>query len=201
MFRHKESALTISVRDALRTRGDQAKEVILSELMQMIQKSVWTPVRTESLTEKERSGIIRSSMFLKEKFLANGEFEKLKARLVADGNMQDRTLYEDLSAPKASTCSVFGVLAIAAKQGRCTAVIDIGGAFLQAKMTGEVAVYMRLDRLMTAMLTQLDASYESYVDKKGRLTVRLDRALYGCVESASLWYEHLAGTLTALGYV
>ena len=70
-----------------------------------------------------------------------------------------------------------------------------------AEMIGEVPVFMRLDRLMTAMLTQLDPSYKSYVDKKGCLTVRLDRALYGCVESASLWYEHLAGMLTSLSYV
>ena len=118
MFRHKEAALTISVRDALRTRGDSAKVVIMSELKQMIQKAVWTPILANTLTEKQRLGVIRSSMFLKEKFLANGDFEKLKARLVAGGDMQDRALYEDLSAPTASTCSVFTVLAIAAREQR-----------------------------------------------------------------------------------
>ena len=83
IFRRKESALNISVRDALRTRGDGAKEVILAELNQMIQKSVWTPIHPKTLSEEERSKIIRSSMFLKEKYLANGDFENLKARLVA----------------------------------------------------------------------------------------------------------------------
>ena len=120
IFRGREAALTISVRDALRTRGDTARNVILEELNQMIKKSVWTPVYKQSLTTEERSKIIRSSMFLKEKFLASGEFDKLKARLVAGGNMQDRELYEDLSAPTASTCSVFAVLAIAAREERVT---------------------------------------------------------------------------------
>ena len=103
-------------------------------------------------------------MFLKEMFLANGDFEKLKARLVAGGDMQDRALYEDLSAPTASTCSVFTVLAIAAREQRHTAVIDIGGAFLHAEMTGDVPVFMRLDTLMTRMLVELDGSYAKYTD-------------------------------------
>jgi 3-deoxy-D-manno-octulosonate 8-phosphate phosphatase KdsC-like HAD superfamily phosphatase len=30
--------------------------------------------------------------------------------------------------------------------------------------------------------------------------VALNRALYGCVESAALWYENLRDTMTSLGY-
>jgi hypothetical protein len=45
--------------------------------------------------------------------------------------------------------------------GRSTAVIDIGGAFLHAEMTEDVPAFIRLDLLMTAMMTQLDASDES----------------------------------------
>jgi hypothetical protein len=33
-------------------------------------------------------------MFLKEKYLASGEFDKLKARLVAGGNQQDKDMYD-----------------------------------------------------------------------------------------------------------
>jgi hypothetical protein len=36
--------------------------------------------------------------FLKEKFLPTGEFKKLKARLVAGVNQQDKELYENQSA-------------------------------------------------------------------------------------------------------
>ena len=61
----------------------------------MLTKKVWTPVDVKSLTYEERERIIRSSMFLKDKFLASGEFEKLKARLVAGGDQQDKSLYDD----------------------------------------------------------------------------------------------------------
>jgi hypothetical protein len=77
------SVYNITVREAIRTRGEEAERVIMKELNQMITKRVWTPIDGKRFTAEERSRVIRSSMFLKEKYLASGEFEKLKARLVA----------------------------------------------------------------------------------------------------------------------
>jgi Reverse transcriptase (RNA-dependent DNA polymerase) len=139
-------------------------------------------------------------MFLKEKYLASGEFEKLKARLVAGGDQQEKDMYDDLSAPTVSTSSVFTVLSIAAHEGRKAAVVDIGGAFLNAEMKTGVPVPMRLDRTMSDLLVRLQPSYKKYQDGKGCIVVLLNRALYGCVESAVLWYENLRDTMTGLGY-
>jgi Reverse transcriptase (RNA-dependent DNA polymerase) len=194
------SVYNITVREAIRTRGEEAERVIMKELNQMITKRVWTPIDGKRLTAEERSRVIRSSMFLKEKYLASGEFEKLKARLVAGGDQQDKLMYDDLSAPTVSTSSVFSILSIAAHKGRKAAVVDIGGAFLNAEMKTGVAVHKRLDRTMSELVTRLQPSYEKYQDGKGCIIVRLDRALYGCVESAALWYENLRDTMTALGY-
>jgi Reverse transcriptase (RNA-dependent DNA polymerase) len=139
-------------------------------------------------------------MFFKEKYLASGEFEKLKARLVAGGNQQDKDLYDDLSAPTVSTSSVFTILSIAAHEARKAAVVYTGGAFLNAEMKTGVAVHMRLDNAMSDLLVRLQPSYKRYQDVKGCIVVRLDRALNGCVESAALWYENLRDTMTTLGY-
>ena len=166
----------------------------------MITKRVWTPVHIDGLHAEERKSIIRSSMFIKEKYDAEGSFEKLKARLVAGGNQQDKSLYDDLAAPTVSTSSVFTVLSIAAAEGRKIATLDIGGAFLNASMETGVQVHMRLDKTMTKMLTSIEESYKPYVDDRGSLVVRLDKALYGCVESAALWHEHLSQTLAHMGY-
>ena len=140
-------------------------------------------------------------MFLKENFLASGEFEKLKARLVAGGDQQDRDMYDDLSAPTVGTSSVFTLLSIAAYEGRCITVIDISGVFLNADMTTGLTVHMRLDRNMTNMLIKLAPEYAEYMDIKGCVVVRLEKSLYGCVESAALWYENLRNSLPELGYV
>ena len=82
-------------------------------------------------------------MFLKEKF--TGIFEKMKARLVAGGDQQDKALYEDLSA--VSTSFVFAVAAIAAAEGR------------KASMDSRVIVDMRSDPLMSTILRELSSDY------------------------------------------
>ena len=144
-------------------------------------------------TVKEKTNLID--------FSRNGTEDMVMNISVRDGGrQQDREMYDDLSAPTVSTSSVFSILAVAAHEGRHIAVTDIGGAFLHADMTTGVNVYMRLDRVMTDMLVSAERKYKPYVDDKGCLIVKLDKALYGCVESAALWYEHLAGTLKSLGY-
>jgi Reverse transcriptase (RNA-dependent DNA polymerase) len=62
-----------------------------------------------------------------------------------------------------------------------------------------VDVHMRLDRTMSELMTRLKPSYSKYMDSKGCVTVLLDRALYGCVESAALWYDNLRDTMSSLG--
>ena len=173
--------------------------MIMKELGQMINKKVWTPIDGKNLTAEERRSIIRSSMFLKEKYLASVEFEKLKARLVAGGDQQDKDMYDDLSAPTVSTSSMFTILSIAAYEGTKAAVVDIGGAFLNAEMKTGVALHMRLDRAMSDLLIRLQPSYKKFQDAKGCIVVLLNRALYGWVESAALWYDNLRETMTSLG--
>ena len=198
----KEFTLTIPVKKALAQYGDKATTVINSELSQMIDKSVWTPKLWKQLTAEERKRVIRSSMFLKEKFFSTGEFEKLKARLVAGGHMQDKSLYEDLSSPTAQTSHVFAVAAIAAAEEREVVTLDIGGAYLNASLkdTG-IKVHMKLDKVMSGMLVLLKPEYKEFIQADGTMIVLLDKALYGCVESAMLWYNNLRSTLLGLGYV
>lgn len=142
-------------------------------------------------------------MFLKDKYLSHGEFEKFKARLVAGGHMQDRSLYDDLSSPTAATSSVFAVAAIAAAEGREVMTIDVPGAFLHADMppvNGE-RIQMRLDPLLSRILTELDAEYTEFIQPDGSIIVELHKALYGCVESARLWYDTITRYLTSINFI
>ena len=76
---------------------------------------------------------------------------------------------------------------------------DVGSAYLHADMPGEVV--MELDPITTAILTKLDPTFSPFVDEDGKVLVRLNKALYGCVESAKAWYRHLKRSLEKLGYV
>lgn len=195
-----ETAMIMTVKAALRDRPIEATSVMKDELRQMRIKKVWHGVKREDLSMQQYRAIIRSSMFLKDKYLASGTFEKFKVRLVAGGNQQDKSLYENLSSPTAALTSVFTTVGIAAHEGRERVVIDIGGAFLHADMapTG-IDVHMRLNKVMTQMLVEIDGSNKEFVDRDGSMIVRLDKALYGCVEASNLWYNDLRDKLTANG--
>ena len=60
---------------------------------------------------------------------------------------------------------------------------------------------MRVDRVISGLITRLRPEYSTYLDHRGSIVVRLQRALYGCVESAALWHDHLSATLGELGYI
>jgi len=144
---------------------------------------------------------LRSSMFLKEKYDGLGRFEKLKGRLVADGRMQDKSLYSDKISPTASIESIFTELTLAVMKGKYKAKVDIGGAYLNAYIEDGDHIFMELSQELTSVLIELFPSLSKYVDKSGRLLVRILKALYGLVQSAALWYKALTGFLKSLGFV
>ncbi len=138
---------------------------------------------------------------MKDKYFASGAFEKFKARLVAGGDQQDKVMYEDLSAPTAATANVFAMAALAAREKRVVATVGIGGAYLNASMEeSRVIVHMRLDKVMTDILVKIDPKFEKFVAEDGSSVVQLDKALYGCVEAAHLWYLMLREKLEAYGF-
>ena len=195
-------AMKVSVKAAIRERGEEARGVIEDELRQIVNKKVWHGIHRRKLPMRQRRAILRSTIFLKDKYHANGDFEKYKARLVAGGDQQDKELYEDLSSPTVATSSVLTISAIAAAEGRKVMVIDIGGAFLNSDISSTgVLVHMRLDKLMTSILVEIDPSFSIFVEEDGSSYVQLDKALYGTVEAAKLWYDQLRIKLEAYGFV
>ena len=183
--------------------GLEADASITDELQNMLDKKVWHGVLRSSLSKRERKRIIRCSIFLKEKYSPEGVRQRLKARLVAGGHQQDRSLYsqEDITSPTVSINALFCILDIAAKERRHILSFDIGAAYLHAELTG-VDVYMELDALTSALLVKmLPDEYSQFIDENGKILVKLDKSLYGLVESAKNWYTHIKSFLISLGYI
>jgi hypothetical protein len=187
----------ITLKRSLREKLRPTMLAAYNEIYQIVQKNSWEPALIPKVDHRK---IIMSMMFMKEKFSPTGVFEKLKARLVAGGHMQDRSVYEtdNISSPTVSTAAVFTIAAIAAREGRKVLTIDIGGAYLHADIVNDV--YMKLDKVCTTILCDIDPSYEKYVLPDGTCNVKLKKALYGCVESARLWYNRISEFLIKLGY-
>jgi hypothetical protein len=189
----------ISIKNALKQHPEDALSSIIDELLQMLGEGVWKPKMYHELSREQSRKRIRSFMFLKEKFLPNGAYQRLKARLVAGGDGQDRTAYSSVSSPTISLTSLFIIATIAAKEARHVRTIDFVGAYLNAFLEEEV--FMVLDPVISAILSNIDPSYADYIDAKQCITVKLEKALYGCIESALLWYEHLSNSLLSLGFI
>ena len=90
-------------------------------------------------------------------------------------------------SPTVSTAAVLVTMAIAAHERRHVMAMDVETAYLNARMIEDKPVFMRIWPLVRAILGQLDAKFEKYLDRKGSVIVKLDKALYGCVETAVLW--------------
>ena len=56
-----------------------------------------------------------------------------------------------------------------------------------------------MDKDTTAMLIKLRPDFAPLV-RSGKLLVRLKKALYGCVQSAKLWYDRFKTFLCSIGF-
>tara|TARA_B100002003_G_C14152859_1_gene554651 strand:- start:307 stop:5016 length:4710 start_codon:yes stop_codon:yes gene_type:complete len=190
----------LSLKKGLDIYNNDAKSSMRKEIQQLVEKDVW-----KVLTLKERKKIfykeiIRSSMFYKEKFDSVGNFIKLKCRLVAGGNEQDPTVYTNNSSPTVSMEAVNMVLAIAASKDQYIYAVDVEGAYLEASIE-EDNVYMMLQKEVVSEYVNMYPNEKIHVDDKGKLLVKLKKALYGCKQSSKLWYNKLKSTLEQIEFV
>ena len=60
---------------------------------------------------------------------------------------------------------------------------------------------MKLDKFLTSILVAIEPEYAQYVQPNGTCVVKLSKALYGCIESARIWYDQISAKLNDMGYV
>lgn len=177
----------ISFKKACQEYGVIARNAVMDEVRQMIDKGVFEIM--ESDTIPKGVDILNSHIFLKLK--SNGI---LKARLVAGGNTMDRSVYgKDVrSSPTVHLENLLLQIGYAAMNNMSICSMDIEGAYLEADLPEPI--YMRLSKDATESLNSLaPATY-------GRtIVVKLKKALYGLVVSSKLWYDKLKGVLLKLG--
>ena len=93
---------------------------------------------------------------------------------------------------------------IDAIEGRDVATADIPGAFLQTDMPEGENVYIRLDGTMAELLCRIDPKmYRKYLTGKGGHKVifaKAEKAIYGTLRAALLFWEKLWGTLEGWGF-
>ena len=133
-------------------------------------------------------------MLINEKYLPNGDFDKIKARFVADGSKQS-SFGKENNSPTISQASINLTLAISAFEGRHIMTVDVKAAFLNAKMPNKnVIIRIRRQDKIYPYLIKACPEYEKYTTATGIL-LELHGALYGLVESPRLWFNEISSTL------
>ena len=139
---------------------------------------------------------IPSKLFLTPKMSPKGKFKLLKGRVVGGGDRQDASQFSEseVSSPTVSLTSVLIGAAVAAHHNHVITTLDHKAAYLNAAMVGP-PVHMMLTPEVSTMLCKMDSTYNKFVRADGRIAVTLKKALYGCLQSALLWYNELSSTI------
>ena len=197
---HILHSYNLSIKGAIKFHGDIAVKALFTECSSLLGKSTFHLVSKKTLTKEEIRSVIRSSCSMKEKMTLEGSVEKVTARLVAGGDQQDKSIntLNETSSPTVSAAGVLVTMAIAAHERRHVMTMEVKPAYLYARMIDDK---LRIGPLVTAIRAQLDAKFEKYLDSKGAVIVKLDKALHRCVDFAVLRYKDLRATLEGDGYV
>ena len=128
---------------------------------------------------------------------------KIRGRWVGGGHQQQReeSLAERI-APTARGATHNILMAIAAFEGRQLLVGDIPSAYLQADHVpaNGKAVHIIADRYTTKLIVESMPEYTDFVRPNGTMILKVEKAMYGLVESAWLWYKELERHLVGIGY-
>jgi hypothetical protein len=177
---------------------ENAKAIKIELRMLFEELKALRPVRRATI--KGGTKILRSHMFLVEKYLADGTFDKIKARLVADGRDQDATMYPNKASPTVAIHLVFTALGVMMSRPWLIVVkIDVKEAFVQTPMEGE-PVYMRVDKKISKHVVEEFPELKVYVEDDGCIYTVIKKAMYGCVQASLLWYKLLRKVLEGIGY-
>ena len=199
-------AFRISMKQALTdpdpVRVNSANKAILDEITQLISMGTLLPTPISQIPPHLRNRIIPSFIFLKEKFKADGEFDKWKGRLVAGGNHVDTSLAGDISAHVVNPATVMTMLSVAASKGYDIMTADVKSAFLIPDLSADLdeLTYIRIDKKLADIVITIKPEWSRLRNNDGTFTMRLKKALYGLPVSAHKWMTHLNATLVKLDF-
>jgi len=188
-----------SVKKGLEVFGERGEKAVSKELHQFHDMNVFSPLDAAELSYEQRKKALASLMFLKEK--RNGD---VKARKCVVGTKQREYIKkEDAASPTVTTEAVLITGVIEAMEERDVAVCDIPSAFLHTESDEDEIMVLEgpTAELMVAVDPKLYRKYITY-NKKGKpvLYVKIQKAIYGMLRSALLFYRKLVGDLEAYGF-
>jgi len=190
---------------AIKVFGERAVAALIKEFSQLDQgvmpgKPVVEAVDPTTLTRANIAQALDAINLVKEKRSGT-----MKARSCANGSKQWKFLKDDesISSPTMGLESLMISFMIDMYEGRDVAIFDIPGAYLHAGIPDDQKILLRFKGEFVDIMCKVNPEHkENIVYEKGKkvLYVRVVRALYGCIQSALLWYNLYSSTLRKMGF-
>ena len=195
----------MSARQGIKKYGREAELKLIAEFKQLIDYKTFHGRKASELSPEQKKKAANMINLIEEKVNRGHTADNpvIKARSCYNGKVQ-RGLYtkEETASPTVSTDGFFITSIIDAIEERDVAITDVKGAYLNANMIGEVL--MKIIGKEIDLFLEIDPSLAEFVvyeNGQRVLYVQLDKALYGCVQSALLWYDLYSSTLKDMGFV
>jgi hypothetical protein len=195
----------ITVKQALKDKSKLGitTKAIMDECKQLLDSGCLDGLHPQNIPKRYRGSIVRAHMFLKDKTLSDGRFDKRKARMVANGNEEDEELIGETNSPTVNPISVNMQLAIAAKLRSTKSSYDIKGAFLKTPVEYERVgkrLFVKVGPDLAEFFIRLRPELRQCTDTKGNLYFEVKRWLYGYSEASREFNVLLDGRLKDIGF-
>ena len=195
----------MSARKGIKQFGERAVAALMKEFRQLIEgavpgKPVIKPLNADSLSFEDKKKAMEAVTFIKEKRCGT-----IKGRSCANGSGQRKYLKENesVASPTCVLESHISTLIIDAYENRDVAVFDIPGAYLHAETPKDKLILMVFRDIFVDILCEVNPDVKKYVkiiNGKKILYVKVLQAIYGCIESALLWYNFYVDVLKKEGF-
>ncbi len=171
---------------------DSVRAALLKEIKQLHDTGTFAFI---SKTVAQKMILIPTTVVMNQKHDGS-----VKARIVAMGNHQDRSLYrqKDISSPAVRTETLFLVLAVTASKHSRLYSFDVAGAYLHSNLPEERNIAIRFTREVSELMNELYEDVER--DVQGFVYGILKKGLYGLLEAGNLWNKLLTDALMQAGY-
>ncbi len=175
----------------LRKFADCGNATVVKEITQFYTLKCFKPCNPSTLSKIDRRNVLMLLMFLTEKWGANGSAQ------------HTHIAKEEATVPTVTSNAIFIQCPIFAHKGHDIITCNIPGTFLQ--VDNPDYILMRLNGILAELMVKAALSmYRKYAttNAKGKpvLYVQLEKAVYGMMKSALLFYWKLVADLKSIGF-
>jgi len=189
----------MSAKKGIKMFKERDVAAMLKEYTQLDDMNTVGPLDPDKLTPEQKRKALPAVNLIKEK--RNGI---IKGRTCADGSPQRGYIpREKATSATLSLDALLVSLVIDAMEGRDVAIFDVPGAYLWVDMPEEKEAILKSEGDFIDIMCDVNPEHIPnirYENGKKVLCLRILKALYGCIESALLWYEIFANTLKDMGF-